>query len=117
MRTLHRLAILVVAILALGAQVAFAGAQDFRIVNDSGVTIRYLNISASSEDSWEEDVLGDEVLPSGTSRVIRFSDNEDRSFWDIRAIDSRGGKHVWNTINLKETREIIIDSDWDIVRR
>ena len=49
------------------SSVAFAGAQDFTLVNNTGYPIYKVNVSAASTNSWEEDILGSDILPNGSS--------------------------------------------------
>jgi hypothetical protein len=57
----------VVAASILFAHSAGAGTQDFLLVNDTGVEIFYLYVSETNNESWEEDVLGEDVLPYGAA--------------------------------------------------
>jgi hypothetical protein len=56
---------------------AFAGDegsnQDFTLWNDTGFTIGSVYVSLANDDSWGEDVLGEDMLPVGESTTIRFS--------------------------------------------
>jgi len=79
---------------------SFAGKQDFTLVNRTGATLYNLYISASSTDDWEEDVLDDQVLSSGSRRTIRFSDYETRRYWDIKVVDAYGNSVVLKRVDL-----------------
>ncbi|MDA8019231.1 MAG: hypothetical protein MPN21_17460 [Thermoanaerobaculia bacterium] len=51
---------------------AMAGTQDFTLVNQTGVEIYRLFISETANENWEEDVLGDSVLPDGSRINVDF---------------------------------------------
>lgn len=72
----------VLAGLALPAQ---ALDRRVRIVNETGYTIVRFYGSNKGSTSWEEDILGSEVLRSGQSVVINFNDNSGYCIFDFRA--------------------------------
>jgi hypothetical protein len=63
------------ALLALATALP-AAALDRRVtlINNTGFTIVEFYGSNTGSDSWEEDILGADVLPSGSSVVINFDD-------------------------------------------
>lgn len=66
------------------------------ITNQTGFTIMYVYVSPGDARSWEEDVLGREVLPSGTSRRINLYGYRSPIF-DIRLVDEDGDTDTfWN---------------------
>jgi len=76
---------------ALNAQSAVAGLQDFRFHNNTPFTVEELYLSPSSSRSWEEDVLGRNVLFGNRSTVIKvdgYSSNE--CFFDIKVVFTDG---------------------------
>ena len=64
---------------------AFAGYQDFILVNNTGSPILTVQVSQTGNRNWEEDVLGDDVIKPGESHLIRFNGYAER-FWDIRIV-------------------------------
>ncbi len=44
---------------------AFADQRDFTLVNATGFTITHVYVSASDRSTWQEDLLGRDVLPAG----------------------------------------------------
>ncbi len=90
----------VAAFLALGG-IVYAGQQDFTLVNDTGVDIAKIFISAASVDNWEENLLGeDEILPDGNELDISFDADEDADFWDIMVADEDGNAITWQRLKL-----------------
>ena len=98
----------VAGVLAMGC-VAFAGQQDFTLVNDTGVEIQQIYISAASVDNWEEDLLGaDGILPDGNEMEIKFSPDEEADLWDVRVVDSEGTAIVWERLKLTEITKLTL---------
>lgn len=93
-------------IAALSAVAQPAMAQEDRkveIVNKTGVTMQRFYGSNKKSDSWEEDILGDDVLRSGESVVIDFDDGTGYCVFDFRAIFEDGDELVDEGINVCET--------------
>ena len=88
------------------ATLAWAGQQDFTIVNHTGRIIMTLNVSPSDQTSWGPDILGRDVLGNNESSEITFDRDEERCLWDIRVTYQGGGTGDWRQINLCETTEI-----------
>lgn len=93
--------------LALPPAPAHAGTQDFTLVNDTGVEINNLYISETSNDNWEEDVLGDRVLPDGGRMEIEFH-GKTACLWDMMARDEAGDSLTWTGLNLCEASVIVL---------
>ena len=92
----------------LAASCAFAGAQDFVLVNKTGVEIYAVYIAPSESEDWEEDVLAVDTLPSGNSVKINFAPGADVEYWDIRVEDSDGNALEWYEFNLLEISRITL---------
>jgi hypothetical protein len=90
------------------AAAATQGAQDFTLVNSTGVEIHALYISPHETDDWEEDVLGRDTLPSGESVQIKFSRAEKAALWDLRVEDKDGNAIVWENLNLLEISKVTL---------
>ena len=75
-------------------------AQDFSLVNKTGVEIHAVYISPHDADDWEEDILGRDTLPTGESVDIKFHRNETAENWDLRIEDSKGNAIEWENLNL-----------------
>ena len=101
-----------IALLAL-ALTSFAGDQDFRLVNRTGFTIYSVYVSPSGEDSWQEDVLQDDTLASGSALKIRFSKAETTEFWDLRIKSQGGDKYSFYHIDLLKVSSIVLTYDSD----
>jgi hypothetical protein len=103
-----RLLCVVMGIMVAGlAAPASAGTQDFLLVNETGVEIYSLYISETNNADWEEDVLGEHVLPHGSRMTITFA-GRSACFWDMMVTDDQGGSVTWNGINLCTTTTVIL---------
>lgn len=75
-------------------------AQDFTLVNKTGVEIHAVYVSPHDADDWEEDILGRDTLPDGETVDIKFSRGETAENWDLRIEDSKGNAIEWENLNL-----------------
>lgn len=82
------------------AAASTAAAQDFTLVNKTGVEIDKVFISPHDGDDWEEDILGRDTLPDGQSVDIKFHRSETAPMWDLRVEDSKGNAIEWENLNL-----------------
>jgi hypothetical protein len=94
--------------LAVLAGVVRAGDQDFTLVNKTGVEIHHVFVSPSDKNEWEEDILGEDTLPSGESVDIEFETDEDAELWDIKITDGDGGAIVWKQLNLLKISKLTL---------
>jgi hypothetical protein len=96
---------------ALSASLAYAGAQDFVLINETGVDIYEVYVSPSDVESWEEDILGVDVLPDGDSVEVGFDREEDSELWDLKVSDSEGNSLLWGRLNLLRISELTLRYD------
>jgi hypothetical protein len=88
----HRLAGTSVAVALLSSFGVEAEAQDRRvtIVNETRFDIVEFYGSNVDAKTWEEDILGSDVLPAGSSVVINFDDGTGYCLFDFRAVFEDG---------------------------
>jgi hypothetical protein len=67
------LAIFGLSLVVVAPGVVRADPRDFTLVNDSTVVIREAYVSSSAKDSWDEDVLGNDVLRPGNRVNVTFT--------------------------------------------
>ena len=84
------------------------GAQDFTLVNSTGVEIHALYVSPHETNDWEEDILGVDTLPSGKSVDIKFARTEKAEMWDLRVEDQDGNAIEWENLNLLEISKVTL---------
>jgi hypothetical protein len=91
------------------AAASAAGAQDFKLINETGVEINALYVSPSNSDDWEEDILGQDTLAAGQSLDVKFNRDEKAAMWDLRVEDKAGNFIVWEDLNLLEINELTLN--------
>ena len=94
-----------------GASSSQAGAQDFTLVNQTGVEIDKVFISPHDKDDWEEDVLGQDTLPNGQSVEIKFHRDETAAEWDLRIEDKEGNGIEWENLDLLKISKLTLNYD------
>ncbi len=90
------------ALFSVATQPASALDRRVQIVNKTGFTMVNFYGSNTGAKSWEEDILGDDVLKSGQSVVVNFSDNSGYCKFDLRAVFDDGDEVVKNNVNICE---------------
>jgi hypothetical protein len=95
-----------------------AAAQDLprvTIVNNTGYMVYYVYISQTATDDWEEDIMGDDVLPNGDSVRVRLSYSLNvTNRYDIRLEDEDGDTYTkWNVLITPDSRIVFTISDLD----
>jgi hypothetical protein len=103
-RMLKKLAIsiMVAAAAFIGLAAAPASAQDrsVLIINETQHTIVQFYASNIGRDSWEEDILGEDVLPVGQSVKINIDDGTEACLYDFKAVFDDGEELVRNRIDV-----------------
>ena len=79
----------------------FPGAQDFELVNNTGVEIYALYVTPHNAKEWGDDILGVDTLPAGESVDITFAPKEKVKYWDLRVEDKDGNFIEWDSFDLK----------------
>jgi hypothetical protein len=100
MKTLS--AILAVALLAVGVADASALDRRVRINNQSSYDIYEFYASNTGTNSWEEDILGKDILPAGSSVMINIDDGSGYCKYDFRAVFEDGDVVVSSDNNVCE---------------
>ena len=96
----------VVGLFALGAtSQASAADRHVRIINKTSYTMVRFYASRSSTSDWEEDILGDDVLRSGSSVRINIDDGTGACIYDFKAVFSNGNEATRGKINVCEIGE------------
>jgi hypothetical protein len=57
---------------AFGAQSVFADQRDFTLTNNASIPLKSVYVSTADTKSWEEDILGRDILAAGDSVNINF---------------------------------------------
>lgn len=85
---------------ALSATTADAAGRRVRIINNTNVPIHSFYASNVSRQSWEEDILGNDVIPAGGSMMINIDDGSGACLFDFKAVFDDGDVLVRNRINV-----------------
>jgi len=111
---------------AATVEVSAQAAQDFTVVNKTGVEIYALYVTPHDADDWGDDILSVDTLAVGKTVDITFSRKEKAKFWDLRIEDEEGNFIEWESLNLLQIDTLtlfykngkatatVIDKDWDI---
>ncbi len=92
----------------LSSSVAMAGQQDFTIVNKTGYPIKHLYVSEANNGSWEEDVLGRDVLNDSESFDLQFGRAEKTCKWDMKVTYDDGESAIWEDLNLCQISKLTL---------
>ena len=87
------------ALIAPGA-VAQTASVSFELTNNTGYTLTHIYISLPSNDSWEEDILGDQVVRNGETVEISVDDGLEACEYDIRYDFSDGDHLIEESVDL-----------------
>ncbi len=71
-----------------------------RVINNSSSTMTKFQASNKASKSWEEDILGNDVLKSGQSVVVNINDGTGYCVFDLRATFQGGATVVRRNINI-----------------
>ncbi|WP_426029259.1 hypothetical protein [Brevundimonas sp. TWP2-3-4b2] len=86
--------------MAVAAPAMAANDRRVRIINDTNVTMTQFFASSEDTDSWEEDMLGRNVLRAGTSVVANIDDGTGQCYFDFKAVFADGDVLVREHINV-----------------
>lgn len=97
MKMLKKAVVLAMLLLPVAAQAA-----DRRVVveNRSSSNICEIYGSNVSRDSWEEDILGNDILPAGDRVRINFNDGSGACRFDLKAVTCDGREIINRNVNI-----------------
>lgn len=72
------------------------------IVNNTGFAITNFYGSNKGTNDWQEDILGQNVLPSGSQVTINFDDGSGYCKFDFKAVFDDGDVLVREDVNICE---------------
>lgn len=94
--------VLIAGICSLGATSSYAEDLDFMLKNSSSYVVTEFYASPSDVNSWEDDILGADVLGSGEAFNITIADGRTQCEYDLRIVFDDGDV-VEDTTDLCET--------------
>ena len=112
-----RLLFLVSLFTVLMTSMAFAGRQDFILVNETGETIYDIYVMPSNDHFHRSDVLETDMLYDGYSVNAFFDNSTKYRFWDIMAYYGDNTFDYWYNIDLYVVSAVILLPDGNIRTR
>jgi hypothetical protein len=88
------------ALVLIGATPGEALDRRVRVINNSSQTMMKFQASNRDSRSWEEDILGDDVLKPGQSVNININDGTGYCVFDFRATFRGGATVVRRNVNV-----------------
>ncbi len=93
---------LISALLVGVASPALAENRSVTIVNNSGYTMTNFYGSNTGANTWQEDILGQDTLPSGSQVSVNFDDATGYCMFDFKAVFEDGDELVREKVNVCE---------------
>lgn len=90
---------------------AFAGEQDFKLVNKTGYQIDEVYVSRTAAQNWGKDVMGRGTLDEDESVDISFSAPPNACRWDLKVRYNDGDEAEWGNLNLCHINSVTLY--WD----
>ena len=84
---------------------AVAEDRRVRIINDTRHTMVRFYASNSSRTTWEEDILGQRVLPAGQSVMVNIDDGSGACLYDFKAVFDDGDVLTRTQVNVCQISE------------
>ncbi len=78
------------ALLAAAPVIAVAQDLTFAFNNQTDLTVMEIYASPTDVESWEDDILGVDVLGAGETVSVTIADGRDRCTYDMRTVFSDG---------------------------
>ncbi len=94
----------VTALAVLPARAADNEDRHVRIINETNHTMLHFYASNVSVDSWQEDILGQDVLKPGQDVMINIDDGTGHCKYDFKAVFDDGEALVRRNLNVCELR-------------
>jgi hypothetical protein len=94
------------------SNIAVAADYYVDITNETGYTIMYMYVSPDHSDSWEEDVLGDDVLRTGKTQRVNLNGYKSPVF-DIKLVDEDGDSYTFWNVDVSKRDITVTLADLD----
>ncbi|WP_083006644.1 hypothetical protein [Halomonas sp. GT] len=79
------------------------------ITNRTGYTLYYMYVSPADSKSWEEDVLGNDVLMDGGTQRVTIT-GYDSPIFDIRLVDEEDDSYTFWNVDVS-TQDLVVTLD------
>lgn len=94
---------------ALCSSAAFAENRVVTFTNNTSVVVEQIFGSNSGADTWEEDVLGEDVLEPGSSVDMNFDDGTGYCKFDFKVTFADGDEGTLADVNVCEVSNVAIN--------
>ncbi|WP_339884144.1 hypothetical protein [Vreelandella maris] len=101
--------VLVALVALIASSLAVAADYYVDITNRTGYTIYYMYVSPGSSKSWEEDVLGSDVLMNGDTQRVTLT-GYTNPYFDIRLVDEDNDSYTFLNVDVS-AEDIIVTLD------
>ena len=78
---------------------AFAQDVEYQIINNSALTLMEFYTSPVGVDSWEQDILGANVLAAGSSGTVTIADGSDQCEYDLKFV-MEDGQELTDSVDI-----------------
>jgi hypothetical protein len=82
--------------------------QDFQLVNRTGYTIDEVYVSPSEQNSWGDDLMGDDSLEEGQTLNVRFPGGSNICSFDIKVVYDDQETAEFRGVNLCQVSRVTI---------
>ncbi|MBL8567653.1 MAG: hypothetical protein JNK84_01075 [Phreatobacter sp.] len=82
--------------------------QDFQLVNRTGYTIDEVYVSAASQNTWGNDLMGDDSLEDGQVLNVTFPRGADACSFDIKVVYDDAETAEFRGVNLCQVSRVTI---------
>jgi hypothetical protein len=82
--------------------------QNFALINRTGHQINELYVSPPASASWGRDILGEDVIPTGTRRNITLPQGIRLCIFDVRVVYADGTSGEVRGVNLCEVSNVTL---------
>jgi hypothetical protein len=82
--------------------------QDFQLVNRTGYTIDEVYVSAASQNSWGDDLMGENSLEDGQVLNVRFPGGANECSFDIKVVYDDEETAEFRGVNLCQVARVTI---------
>jgi hypothetical protein len=79
---------------------ASAADRSVEVVNKTGQTMVEFYASVANADTWEEDILGDDILQDDEAVDVNVDDGSGKCVYDFRAVFESGAEAVKRGVNV-----------------
>ena len=98
-----KVGVAVLAIACLAVSPLRAANRKVDIVNETGMALKHFYASTPDADTWEDDILGRDLLASGETFQADIDDGTGSCVFDFKAVFENGQSSVHKKINVCET--------------